>query len=910
MGSSFYNSTTRELDIVISSSGADFARADDQVGKISTSARLCPPNGCPSPPKFSALTNYTKWSDSSTWVGIGGSPTAGQTFNISDTQWVVLDVSTPPLGCLIVYGRLSFMSGMNITLTAQCIQVFGILEINGYITSNGYNESHETFNGTADIVLYGSKTVVKPLIMGEGLFIGSKYLGIAGMFTARGAPRTQFQSKLNSTASMGSSSISVISTFPLDWVIGDELVIAATGYFNSAGQLWSDMSAPGNEKRIITAISRDLGSSLTTFSLDSPLQQTHICMIVASESFCASVGLLTRNIRISSKDITGADDGFGGHISVVDILGDVLQPESLGFVGQIDIAGVQMVNMGKINTNYYGIGIIYRQSYNASSYNSIVNCSFSSFFNFAVHASFSNNLTIDNNVIYDVYSGGIYIDNTCSEVAVTNNMVLSTHQTPSIFLNGYPWTVPIAAYTFNTFLGVYSNNLAAGSYDTGFSVVTGIFSGYSGIFSPNMVNPLYSSILSVNPCAITKGNQNKVNVSVVIENSIFKSNEAVGCRVGLMVVNDDIAESTTSTCAVVSGIKAWRNAHMGIGGVDAIANTLLSNVVVAENHIGISFSYYRTADNGFSGVANSKIIGSLSSNACIGDSPTVSGTNWAQKCQVFSFHDPYGLSASCESVFGSSGYTRVGVLIPQSTNGGKTCRIAGRFQSGTCSPSIYPDRLCGLPWEKRYGLPGGDLYVEHQLFNNLFTGFSSDPSCPATHGAAVALNPSQIDIQPVVVSSQLKWDGQSNGLMDMNARLGMSISSEFVCAEADCMGHHLLLIHDVNGFLAGSADGILTNTTLQNNITGQIYFDNPSYSSSDSGCIAADNLGVQLYSCLYPQSPFLEYTGLWRDEVEGSGDASVGPVQISRSSILYKSDVRSYSSYSAKMDLWYVQIRM
>lgn len=102
-------------------------------------------------------------------------------------------------------------------------------------------------------------------------------------------------------------------------------------------------------------------------------------------------------------------------------------------------------------------------------------------------------------------------------------------------------------------------------------------------------------------------------------------------------------------------------------------------MVVAENHIGISFSYTRTVDYGFSGVVNSKIIGSLASKStekCSGGNVDTMGTNWIRsKCQAFSAADAFGMSSSCKSVLENSVYTRVGILISQSTNAAKSCAI-------------------------------------------------------------------------------------------------------------------------------------------------------------------------------------------------------------------------------------------
>ena len=870
MGSSFYNQTTRELDVVLSNNGADFSQGD-AVTQVSAQALLCSLSGCPVPPRYSA-SNYTFWSDISSWYAIGGYPIQGQNFNISADQWIVLDVSPPPLGIIQIFGRLSFLSGhnMTITLSATTIQVFGLMDINGYVTSSGFNASQNEFNGSAVINLYGSRdTIQVPPPMAEGLFLGSKYIGVAGTFSASGLSRPHYKARLSSTASSGTSTISLVSYSSLGWLVGDEIVITTTSYFNANGTLWDDPAAPSNERRFITGISMTQLSSdtvITIITMDRPLLQTHICTTVLSESFCASAALLTRSIQIISSDITGNDDGFGGYLAVVDAVYPI-NGIVYTFVGQVFLNAIQMTNMGKINTNYNSVWFYFRQKYAATYFSSISACSIVDGFNYGIYVQNANSIILNDNIVHRAYGGGIYIDQFSSNVTITSNMVLSVGQVPARYLNGYLWTVPVAAFNFRAFSGVYRENIAAGCYDSGFHVATSVFTGYSGISTPSFNQPLYSAIQQDNLCALTLGVEAQMNTSQVssILHVFFSGNEAVGCRVGFMVVNQDQTESIETSCAVVTGMKAWRSAHIGIGGVDSVANVLVHKVILAENFIGVSFSHVRTSYGGYSGVLNSIIIGSLSSTPCTGDSPSVSGTTWQQKCQAFSFDDPFGTASTCQSVLADTDYTRVGILIPQWTNRGKTCTMNSDLSPASCSVEpLLPDRLCGLPWEKRYALPMEYLYSEHHVRNVSFTGFSSDPSC-ATRGAAIALNPSQIDVQPVVVTSSLNWAGEDVNLMDIGARVGLEIPASFQCTASDCMGQNLLTLNDARGLLLRTADQILPDDAARANVSGQISFDLASWSSSNPTCQSVPLLSSSMIACLndIPNTvPFHQYTAL------------------------------------------------
>lgn len=119
----------------------------------------------------------------------------------------------------------------------------------------------------------------------------------------------------------------------------------------------------------------------------------------------------------------------------------------------------------------------------------------------------------------------------------------------------------------SNYVGIYYANTAAGSYDNGFMVTLSLFSGYDGSQSPTTSTysaPLYAAIQSTQPCTISKGDALTLDLSSITAFSMFYDNEAMGCRVGVMVVNRKTRESFTSTCAVISGIKSWRNGHIGM----------------------------------------------------------------------------------------------------------------------------------------------------------------------------------------------------------------------------------------------------------------------------------------------------------------------------------------------------------
>lgn len=414
-------------------------------------------------------------------------------------------------------------------------------------------------------------------------------------------------------------------------------------------------------------------------------------------------------------------------------------------------------------------------------------------------------------------------------------------------------------------------------------------------------------------CSVTNTLPYHYNLNTIQENITikFNNNEALACRGGLMIVTVTPTESLSDDCAVIQNILAWRNGHTGILAVDAQAQILLYNVTLAENYIGINIHSYKTTENLFNGIVTSTVIGSLS-NANIETCNELNDTQYIRgsECSVFTPNDPLGLLRNCGSVINNL-YKRVGLLLPQWTNKPKTCAIAGRFAE--CEPATTPDRLCELPWEKRFGLPVDIGYAEQHIHNTKFINFWSNsyssntgnsgssnciPSSIYDHSVAIAINPSQVDMQPIVIVSGLDFTNT-----DIKSRLGFKTGSfsESECKYKPCNGHNMMLLHDL--------DGTLTPTQ----IPAQLSYKNPAYVAPYPLCYEEPSLSNGVYICPYTTTTLTttitnttttissntelkQYTALWRDW----GPQIIQPIVTTR---YLETENRSFASYGPIDDL-------
>ncbi|MBO0782456.1 MAG: G8 domain-containing protein, partial [Ktedonobacteraceae bacterium] len=226
-----------------------------------------------------------RWSDAKTWGG--ALPRAQAAVTIPAGKSILLDVSPPPLKSLLIEGTL-VCDAKDLAIRANWIMV----HVGGSFLCG--SEQAPLHNHLA-ITLTGNNA-------GESVMgMGTKVLGVMGGTLELHGENHISWTHLGATASRGSTRITLER--PVDWHVGDRIVITSTDY-----------DADQAEEVTIQAVA---GATVT---LNKPLKYMHWGTV---QSFGGSmideraeVGLLSHNIVIQG-DAGSVATGFGGHTMIM-----------------------------------------------------------------------------------------------------------------------------------------------------------------------------------------------------------------------------------------------------------------------------------------------------------------------------------------------------------------------------------------------------------------------------------------------------------------------------------------------------------------------------------------------------------------------------------------------------------------
>ena len=345
---------------------------------------------------LATLSTGSNWSDPATWGGTV--PPAGSNVVIPAGMSVIIDTDINP-AALTVNGAVD-VARKNINITSGYILVPG-----GKFTAGTVAEP---FANYLTITLTGADRAATPM--------GGRVFGAmaGGKIELIGKIPAATWTMLNATAQAGDTSLT-LEAAP-GWSVGDEIIVTST----STDYLQT-------EKRTITAIS---GTAVT---LDAPLAHAHngvittiphnVTGVPTTIDERAEVGLLTHRIKIQgATGIAGIEDsetnGYGGHMMIMDAASSAI------------VQGVELYNMGqrgilgRYPIHWHNVGDGGANSYIKSS-------SAHKTFNRGMTVHKTNKLTLSDNVLYDTFGHGVFIEDGKEVKNVfTHNLVALVHKSP------------------------------------------------------------------------------------------------------------------------------------------------------------------------------------------------------------------------------------------------------------------------------------------------------------------------------------------------------------------------------------------------------------------------------------------------------------------------------------------------
>jgi len=394
--------------------------ANDKRG-IDFKVYRCLYDGClpPPPPTVPAgrPLDFHKWSNASAWEELDiPMPTAGATVFIPPGVWMVLDMDPPPLRMIIVeeMAALEVEDGADRQLDVE------ILLLRGGKLQVGTQDT--PFQSKFDLILSGDHyTEDQPLPNGPNL--GAKALGVFGYADMHGVDVGTSWTKLAATAAAGDTTIELSEA--VTWADGSEIVISTTSY-----------ELHETEKRTIASVSG------TTVTLTEALEFEHLgtdATLSNGDTFSmkAEVGLLSRNIRIVGKAYADQEEEkFGARVLV-----GWFEQEGTEYVGFARFSNVEWAVAGQ--DGWYDnfdprYSLAYLDTGDSVDSNGAPNapesyvkkCAFNFNYNTAIGLFGSNNIAVEDNVIFRHINDGILDES--DGARINGNLVTKGESIPRI----------------------------------------------------------------------------------------------------------------------------------------------------------------------------------------------------------------------------------------------------------------------------------------------------------------------------------------------------------------------------------------------------------------------------------------------------------------------------------------------
>ena len=358
-------------------------------------------------------------------------PAAGAVVTIPAGKTVVLDVTTPALGGLVIMGTLVAKQGATIGVTAGYVDVAkgGRLQV---------GTAAEPFTGTATFTL-----TVTSATTGGIPGMGTKVLAVSdGILDLHGAPVATNWTKLGVDVTAGATSITLAQA--PGWKAGDRIVIAP--------------STPDQATHDVATIASITGATLT---LTAPLKYPHFGAVQRAGDVDldvrAEVGLLTKNILITG-DESSTSTKVGAHAM---------------FMGAstIRISNTEVTKAGQLN-QLGRYPIHFHLMANQCTNCSITDSSIHDTIQRGIVVHDTTGVTVDNNVVYNTVGHNITIETAeTTGNTITNNLALVNDEPRPRFTEATLLTQrddEPANYWLDSGRNTVSDNVAAGSRASGY----------------------------------------------------------------------------------------------------------------------------------------------------------------------------------------------------------------------------------------------------------------------------------------------------------------------------------------------------------------------------------------------------------------------------------------------------------
>ncbi|XP_061164553.1 fibrocystin-L-like [Saccostrea echinata] len=570
-----------------------------------------PPDPNTVPPLESRPNYAVLWSEKETWAdaeeGWGGNkgngtydlPVDGDSVKIPKDKWVVGDMTLPQMEKLVLYGVLELdddNGNRDFELRCKYIVIYGGRLIIGW--------PDKPFLANALVILEGDKQT-ENYKQDSGPTIGAKVLAAFGGVDMHGLQKNDSWTRLAQTASPGDTQITLDST--VEWVEGDEIIIAPTGY-----------KLEEVERFTITGIS---GNSIT---LDGPLQYKHIAHTHTANgktmTMAAEVGRLTRNIRFEGAvypDIQ--EEAFGARMMVSRMVKD----------GQLHIGYARLSNVEFRYTGQEGYvergdsrsSLAFTDAGTVSNIkpSAVQSCSFHKSFAPAITIHGTNKLPVEWNVMAD--SVWFALETTSAKTKLSHN-----------FVTNVQWE------------GCFNGRFEA------------LNVRYNGAFNLNHAKNL---VLEYNAV----GGAQRIGYNILGEEcgetAVWKNNVAHTTLIGVANIQLQTPIPAGMDCVQINNFEVWKNLDYGIY-YNNLVNTVIKGIKAADNGVNIfqfiigPHAVQHLYEDKFAKVEDAIIIGTSDAFDCTTDVPNTNDCN-------------IKLSKQSRA---HSGSRRLGVTMPTFSSGG------------------------------------------------------------------------------------------------------------------------------------------------------------------------------------------------------------------------------------------------